>query len=373
MSAAANTRKFPAGARQWTDAAVAEMCARPAGPPFCCLTAEIGAGLRTAGTAQIGCTLEAVLGSPIAASRLRDAIAALTSCEAHLTRIPSAADRPRYRLYVPRGRDADLVIRQARLTGPDGQPLAGMPSTVAAGRRCDCTASWRGAFLAAGTLRDPLQWHPGLSVACPTLESAYALAAAARRAGIGTAQVRDSRGGWTVTVQDARAGGTQVSELLRLIGCPVTAGKWLDRRQQDGAATGEQSGTAGEQGCAPVGFSRLNETRAARAGARTAIRAAVALEILGAGAPAHLAEAGRLRIEHPAVTFTQLGQLADPPLGKHAIAGRVRRLIFLAEAMAAAAAMARSGQEPAAAVSDRRPVSSPAAHSAHTASCRAQR
>ena len=41
--------------------------------------------------------------------------------------------------------------------------------------------------------------------------------------------------------------------------------------------------------------------------------------------------AGRLRIAHRQASLEELGQLADPPLTKDAIAGRIRRLLAMAD------------------------------------------
>jgi DNA-binding protein WhiA len=56
-----------------------------------------------------------------------------------------------------------------------------------------------------------------------------------------------------------------------------------------------------------------------------------ALEILGDEVPEHLQEAGRLRIEHRQASLEELGRLADPPLTKDAVAGRIRRLLAMAD------------------------------------------
>ena len=44
-----------------------------------------------------------------------------------------------------------------------------------------------------------------------------------------------------------------------------------------------------------------------------------------------LAEAVRLRLEHPAASFSELAALADPPVTRDLIAGRLRRLLHQAE------------------------------------------
>jgi cell division protein WhiA len=71
--------------------------------------------------------------------------------------------------------------------------------------------------------------------------------------------------------------------------------------------------------------------RSARAAVAAGARVERALEILGAGAPEHLTIAGELRIEHRQASLEELGQLADPPLTKDAIAGRIRRLLAMAD------------------------------------------
>ncbi len=56
-----------------------------------------------------------------------------------------------------------------------------------------------------------------------------------------------------------------------------------------------------------------------------------ALEILGEEVPEHLAAAGRLRMEHKQASLEELGALADPALTKDAVAGRIRRLLAMAD------------------------------------------
>ena len=56
-----------------------------------------------------------------------------------------------------------------------------------------------------------------------------------------------------------------------------------------------------------------------------------AFEILGDDVPAHLVQAGHLRIEHKEASLEELGQLSDPQLTKDAVAGRIRRLLAMAD------------------------------------------
>jgi DNA-binding protein WhiA len=55
------------------------------------------------------------------------------------------------------------------------------------------------------------------------------------------------------------------------------------------------------------------------------------MELLGEDIPGHLLTAGRLRLEHRQASLEELGQLADPPMTKDAVAGRIRRLLAMAD------------------------------------------
>jgi DNA-binding protein WhiA len=59
------------------------------------------------------------------------------------------------------------------------------------------------------------------------------------------------------------------------------------------------------------------------------------MEILGDDIPEHLRAAGQLRVEHKQASLEELGQLADPPMTKDAVAGRIRRLLAMADKRAA--------------------------------------
>ena len=78
-------------------------------------------------------------------------------------------------------------------------------------------------------------------------------------------------------------------------------------------------------------FDDANLRRSARAAVAAAARVERALEILGEGVPDHLAAAGKLRIEHRQASLEELGRLADPPMTKDAVAGRIRRLLSMAD------------------------------------------
>lgn len=78
-------------------------------------------------------------------------------------------------------------------------------------------------------------------------------------------------------------------------------------------------------------FDDANLRRSARAAVAAAARVERALDILGDGVPDHLAAAGKLRVEHRQASLEELGRLADPVMTKDAVAGRIRRLLSMAD------------------------------------------
>ena len=78
-------------------------------------------------------------------------------------------------------------------------------------------------------------------------------------------------------------------------------------------------------------FDDANLRRSARAAVAAGARVERALEILGDEVPDHLKMAGQLRLEHKQASLEELGQLHDPVLTKDAIAGRIRRLLAMAD------------------------------------------
>ena len=78
-------------------------------------------------------------------------------------------------------------------------------------------------------------------------------------------------------------------------------------------------------------FDRANLRRSAGAAVAVGARVERALEILAGDAPEPLLIAGRLRLEFGQASLEELGQRADPPMTKDAVAGRIRRLLAMAD------------------------------------------
>jgi DNA-binding protein WhiA len=187
---------------------------------------------------------------------------------------------------------------------------------VVSGATCDAESAWRGAFLAHGSLTEPGR-SSALEVTCPGPEAALALVGAARRIGI-HAKAREVRGVDRVVIRD----GDTIGAMLTRLGAHDAVLAWEERRMRR-----EVRATANRL----ANFDDANLRRSARAAVAAGARVERALEILGAEAPDHLQAAGRLRLEHRQASLEELGQLADPPMTKDAVAGRIRRLLAMAD------------------------------------------
>ncbi len=287
----------------------------------CCRRAETITLLRFAGAVHQKpgrCSIEIDLDTTLVAHRLGIAIRALYGypTQLHMLPTPGYPTAPRHRLRMTRQVDAVALARRTGLADPRGRLIHGLPAPIVAGGVCDAAAIWRGAFLVAGSLTEPHRF-PALDITCPSLETAMALTGAARRLGI-TTKTKHLRGVDLVTVRDPEA----ITALLTHIGAPDTAAGWARER------THHQEHTPSPR---LPGFDDANHTRATHAAAAAATRAERALDILGDQVPDNLTAVAALRITHREVSLDALGQMMNPPMTKDAVAGRIRRLLALAD------------------------------------------
>ncbi len=285
----------------------------------CCRKAEVSTLLRFAGGLHLAgghIVIEAELDTGAAARRLRKDIAEIFGHRAELMVLAPSGLRKGNRYVVRVPKDGDSLARQTGIVDSYGRPVRGLPRQVVSGGSCDCEAAWRAAFLAHGSLTEPGR-SMSLEITCPGPEAALALVGAARRLKI-HAKARDVRGVDRVVVKD----GDAISALLTRLGAHESVLAWEERRVRR-----EVRATANRL----ANFDDANLRRSARAAVAAGARVERALEILGADAPQHLSDAGRLRIAHRQASLEELGQIADPPMTKDAIAGRIRRLLAMAD------------------------------------------
>jgi DNA-binding protein WhiA len=285
----------------------------------CCRKAETSAMLRFGGALHIvsgKIVVEAEFDTGAAARRLRTNLAEVFGQQADFAVVHKGGIRKGTRYMVRVVAGGEQLARQAGMVDGSGRPMRGLPPHVVTAGICDAEAAWRGAFLAHGSLTEPGR-SSALEVTCPGPEAALALVGAARRMGI-SAKNREVRGVERVVIRD----GDAISQMLARMGAHASVLVWEERRTRR-----EVRATANRL----ANFDDANLRRSARAAVAASQRVERALEILGDDVPEHLAVAGRLRMEHRQSSLEELGAMADPPMTKDAIAGRIRRLLGLAD------------------------------------------
>lgn len=285
----------------------------------CCLRAELAAVLRcTAQVRAVGDVIVVEAQLPCVATGTRVASGLFKAFSVH-----ASVDQTRSGVVLRVDDDGGRLVRQAGLVTASGAVVLGLPSSVVAGRPCDAAAAWRGAVLVAGTLGRGTRTPSGLLVPVPSMEVAMALIGLARRALGVEARTRVVREEVQVHVRD----DDHVESLLAVMGATSTAQAWRVAVNAEPVAKVAASTV--------TNFDNANVRRVEAAAAQTAHRVARAFELLGDDVPEHVAMVGRLRIEHPDLALEALGRLCTPPLSKDSVAGRLRRLMSTADALAA--------------------------------------
>ena len=289
----------------------------------CCRKAEVAATLRFAGGLHIisgRIVIEAELDTASAARRLRTALLDMYGTASELVVVSAGGLRRSSRYVVRVEEGGEALARQTGLIDLRGRPVRGLPPRVVNGATCDAEGAWRGAFLAHGSLTEPGR-SSSLEITCPGPEAALAMVGAARRMDL-TAKAREVRGVDRVVLRD----GDAIGAMLTRLGAHDAVLAWEERRVRR-----EVRATANRL----ANFDDANLRRSARAAVAAGARVERALEILGDDIPDHLREAGTLRLEHKQASLEELGGLAQPPMTKDAVAGRIRRLLAMADKRAA--------------------------------------
>jgi DNA-binding protein WhiA len=260
--------------------------------------------------------VESELDSPAIVHRVRKDLAELygVRSEAAVTS-PSGARRANQ--YLVRVLDGgETLARQTGLLDARRRPIRGLPNRLTTGSREELAAVWSGAFLASGSLTDPGR-SAALEVTCPANEAAMALDGAAGRLHV-SAKAREVRGVHRVVIRDGEA----ISAMLTHMGAAASVEAWEAMRQRR-----EVRATANRL----VNFDDANLRRSAQAAVAACARVERALEILDGNVPEHLRYAGDLRLRFRDSSLDELGHHADPPMTKDAVAGRIRRLLAMAD------------------------------------------
>ncbi|MDH2444409.1 DNA-binding protein WhiA [Amnibacterium sp. CER49] len=264
--------------------------------------------------------VESELDTPQLAKRVRRDLAELYGVRPEMT-VLSASGVRRTNHYLVRVVDGgETLARQTGLLDARRRPIRGLPNRLTTGGQEELEAVWRGAFLAHGSLTDPGR-SAALEVTCPGNETAMALVGAAGRLQV-PAKAREVRGVHRVVIRDGEA----ISEMLGHMGARRSVQNWEELRQRREVRANTNR---------LVNFDDANLRRSAQAAVAACARVERALEILGDSVPDHLQYAGKLRLDHRDASLDELGHHADPPMTKDAVAGRIRRLLALADKRAA--------------------------------------
>jgi DNA-binding protein WhiA len=285
--------------------------------------AEVATILRFAGGLHVisgRIAVEAELDSALLARRVRKDLAELYGARSDVSVIAASGLRRTSHYLVRIHESGETLARQTGLMDARRRPVRGLPNRLTTGSREDLAAIWRGAFLAQGTLTDPGR-SAALEVTCPGNEAAMALVGAAGRLGI-SAKAREVRGVHRVVIRDGEA----ISAMLTQMGAVNSVADWEALRQRR-----EVRATANRL----VNFDDANLRRSAQAAVAACARVERAMEILSDDIPEHLRYAGELRLAHRDASLDELGHHADPPMTKDAVAGRIRRLLAMADKKAA--------------------------------------
>jgi DNA-binding protein WhiA len=281
--------------------------------------AELATILRLAGGLHLisgRVAIEVELDTAQIARRVRKDLTELFGVDSELAIISAGGIRKSNRYQVRVIGHGEILARQTGLVDTRGRPARGLPATLVAGSIAEAQAIWRGAFLAHGSLTDPGR-SAALEITAPGNEVAMALVGVARRLGI-VAKAREVRGVHRVVIRD----GDAISAMLTQIGAHGQLLRWEELRLRR-----EVRATANRL----ANFDDANLRRSAQAAVAAGARVQRALEILGDEVPEHLKYAGRLRLEHKQASLDELGHLANPPMTKDAVAGRIRRLLSMAD------------------------------------------
>ncbi|GMM97315.1 DNA-binding protein WhiA [Microbacterium sp. UBA3394] len=260
--------------------------------------------------------VEAELDSDVLARRVARELVELYGVRPELAHVQSSAGRAGGHVAVRVIDGGETLARQTGLLDQRRRPVRGLPNKLTTGSREDLAAVWRGAFLASGSLSEPGR-SASLEVACPSSEAAMALVGAAHRLSI-PAKAREVRGIPRVVVREGEA----IRLTLAQMGASKAAADWDQMRQRREVRAGVNR---------LVNFDDANLRRSAQAAVAACARVERALEILGDGVPDHLKQAGELRLAHRDASLDELGHHADPPMTKDAVAGRIRRLLAMAD------------------------------------------
>ena len=180
-----------------------------------------------------------------------------------------------------------------------------------------CRASFlRGAFLAGGSVTDPLKRYH-LELATPHLQAGREVEALLRDMGYEPKNVQRQGNGVTYFKQS-----DQIEDFLTLIGAPVAAMSVMSAKLEKDL----RNSVNRRLNCDSANLDKAVDAALLQVEAIQRYSAIHGLDAL----PDKLRETARLRAENPELTLAQLAALCDPPVTKSCLNHRLRKLMELA-------------------------------------------
>lgn len=260
--------------------------------------------------------MEVEVHTPQIVQRVRRDLLEIYGVNAEAKRLRPSSSRPGQPEFLIRVIEGETPARQLGLLDVHRRQIRGLPNKITTGKIEELAAAWRGAFLARGSLSAHGR-SVSLEVLSPSNEAAMALVGAAGRLGI-QARAREIRNQIKVLIREDEA----ISQMLDVMGAPRSLAEWEKIRTHR-----EKRANANRL----VNFDDANLRRSVQASVHACARVERALEILGDQVPEHLRYAGELRLANREASLNELGVKAEPPLTKDAVAGRIRRLLAMAD------------------------------------------
>ena len=217
------------------------------------------------------------------------------------------------------GEDAETLLVALRMAErePDGQVrLRHTSPRPSLGKDCCRRAYLRGAFLGCGSINEPEKSYR-LECAAADMGLAQSVQRALAHGGV-ESKVFERRGHWVVYLHRAQ----DLADTLAMMGASRAVMELENLR-----ITKQMRSNANRASNCDEGNSEKQVTSAHRQ------VDAIKLVSIHRGLytlPPALQEIARLRLEHPEVTLEELGQLAEPPVGRAAVHHRLKRLEALA-------------------------------------------
>lgn len=251
----------------------------------------------------------------------------VTECDAFAKRIPLLFKKA-FRLNVgpvPEGEGKRTFVLTEALAlrvigetyGADPGALAHHVNFAVLEDSCCRAAFLRGAFLAGGSVTDPLKGYH-LEIGTSHLHVSREVPALMAEAGFEPKQAKRKAN----YIAYFKRSGT-IEDFLTTIGAPVAAMEVMNAKLEKGL----RGGVNRRVNCDAANLDKVVEAAQSQIEAIRRLEETGQLETL----PDKLKETARLRLEYPEDTLSQLSQRCDPPITKSALNHRLRKLVELGQ------------------------------------------